>query len=215
MGIRQHTFATGELYHCYNRGVEKRNVFSDAEDFSYFLTGLQFYNNKNFNGKLRDIDESKQLEGSENSNEMFVRIHAYCLNPNHFHILLENLVDDGVSKFMQKLTTSYVMYFNKKHDRSGALFQGKFKSVHIDTDEYLQHLGVYININNRVHGITDAHKYRSSMKEYVNVEPKICDISLLSANTGSDYSKFAYAILPDILERKNLQKDMKHTEFID
>jgi len=215
MGIRQHSFAIGELYHCYNRGVEKRNVFCDAEDFSYFLTGLQYYNKVNFSGKLRDIDGSGQLKGDKNSDETFVKLHAYCLNQNHFHILLENLVENGVSRFMQKLTTSYVMYFNKKNDRSGALFQGKFKSVHIDTDVYLQHLGVYINLNNHVHGITDVSKYRSSMNEYIHAEPKLCDISLLSANTGPDYNKFANATLPSILEQKNLQRDLKNTEFID
>lgn len=73
---------------------------------------------------------------------------ADCLMPNHYHLVLEELVDGGVTRFMHKLGTGYTMYFNKKYDRVGSLFQGTFKAVQVDTDEYLQNLLVYVNVVN-------------------------------------------------------------------
>jgi putative transposase len=79
--------------------------------------------------------------------EPLVSIGAYCLMPNHFHLLLTPLVDGGISKFMLKLQTGYSMYFNKKNDRVGALFQGVFKSQHMDDDIYLRYIYSYIHLN--------------------------------------------------------------------
>ena len=76
-----------------------------------------------------------------------VHIGAYCLMPNHFHILLTQKIDKGISKFMLKLSTAYVMYFNKKYKRTGGLFEGRFKSKHIDNDRYLKYLYSYIHLN--------------------------------------------------------------------
>jgi len=79
--------------------------------------------------------------------ESLVDIGAYCLMPNHFHLLLRQREEDGISRFMQKLVTGYTMYFNKKNERSGALFQGKFKSVHAHDDRYLKYVISYIHLN--------------------------------------------------------------------
>lgn len=76
-----------------------------------------------------------------------VGIGAYCLMPNHFHILITPLVENGIQIFMQKLSTGYSMYFNKKHSRTGSLFEGRFKSQHAATDEYLKYLFSYITLN--------------------------------------------------------------------
>jgi putative transposase len=81
--------------------------------------------------------------------ENIVSIGAYCLMPNHFHLLLTSETDIGISEFMRKLTTGYTMYFNKRNDRTGALFQGTFKSKHADSDEYLKYLFSYIHLNPR------------------------------------------------------------------
>jgi putative transposase len=76
-----------------------------------------------------------------------VSIGSYCLMPNHFHILITQKEDGSISKFMQKLTTAYVMYYNKKYNHSGGLFEGKFKSQHLNTDQYLKYLFSYIHLN--------------------------------------------------------------------
>lgn len=79
--------------------------------------------------------------------EPIVDIGAYCLMPNHFHILVHEKMEGGISKFMLKLGTAYTMYFNKKKERTGALFEGPFRATHVDEDTYLKHLLAYIHLN--------------------------------------------------------------------
>jgi len=97
-----------------------------------------------------------------------VEIVAYCLNPNHYHFILKQLRDGGIKNFMQKLSTSYTNYFNVKYKRSGALFQGRYKSAHIDSNEYLLYLSAYVNKNNFIHGYNkdDSWPY-SSLPDYL------------------------------------------------
>lgn len=76
-----------------------------------------------------------------------VDIAAYCLMPNHYHFLIQETAENGISKFMQKLITAYSMYFNKRYERSGPLFSGVFKARHIDSDRYLKHAFSYIHLN--------------------------------------------------------------------
>ena len=143
---RTFSFAPGEFYHIYNRGTEKRNIFMSRADRSRFLALLYFANqNEPVNLKLQgstllEIDE-------ERAGDPIVEIVAYCLMPNHFHLLIRELEDGGISKFMQKLTTGYTMYFNKKYERNGALFQGRFKATHVADDNYLRYLISYIHLN--------------------------------------------------------------------
>ena len=89
-----------------------------------------------------------------------VEIIAFCLNPNHYHLLLKQKRDKGVEKFMHRLGTSYTKYFNQKNDRSGALFQGRFKASHIKSNAMLLYMSVYVNCNSEIHGIAKAMKYR-------------------------------------------------------
>ncbi|NLC30794.1 MAG: hypothetical protein GX765_01950, partial [Candidatus Moranbacteria bacterium] len=145
--MRKTIFANGEYYHIYNRGVDKREVFLNDDDYIRFIKSIKEYNDTKTYGRF-------QNRGSTSGSfevEPLIELVAYCLNPNHYHFILKQLEEGGVSKFMQKLSTSYTMYFNKKYDRSGALFQGRFKSIHIDTNEYLLHLSVYVNKNNFIH----------------------------------------------------------------
>jgi len=138
--------APGEYYHIYNRGTEKRNIFSHPRDYERFLA-LMFLCNGEVQVHLRhqgrtlaevlDIDRGKPL----------VEICAYCLMPNHFHFLLHEVQEEGISRFMQKLITGYTMYFNRRHERTGALFQGKYKATHADSDQYLSYLISYIHLN--------------------------------------------------------------------
>ena len=143
---RVFNFAPEEFYHLYNRGTEKRNIFLSNSDYDRFLTLLYLVNQPGpavLKIQGRTLEE---LRGKHDG-EPLVEIVAYCLMPNHFHLLVREVQDGGISKFMQKLTTGYTMYFNKKNDRSGALFQGKFKATHVADDRYLRYLVSYIHLN--------------------------------------------------------------------
>lgn len=141
-------FAEGEHYHLYNRGVDKRVVFSSSSDYRRFLMLLYLANSE------EDVRIGNVLKGTKYE-DVFVRergkplvaIGAYCLMPNHFHLLVTPLEKDGISRYMLKLQTGYAMYFNTKNERSGSLFQGPFKSTHADNDRYLQYLYSYIHLN--------------------------------------------------------------------
>lgn len=101
-------------------------------------------------------------------------IGAYTLMPNHFHLLIKEIIDGGITEFMRKITTAYTMYFNKKYNRVGPLFQGVFKAEHVTRDEHLKYLFAYIHLNIikliepnwRKHGIRDANKATEYLKSY-------------------------------------------------
>lgn len=143
---RTFSFAPGEFYHIYNRGTEKRNIFMSRSDRDRFLA-LLYLANQNEPADLK-LQGSTLLEiVEERAGDPIVEIVAYCLMPNHFHLLIRELEDGGISKFMQKLTTGYTMYFNKKYERNGSLFQGRFKATHVADDRYLRYLISYIHLN--------------------------------------------------------------------
>lgn len=164
----QRFFEKGNFYHLYNRGVEKRDIFMDKEDHKVFMHHLFSLNSfKQINNLSRD---RKQYRKSE---QALVRIHGFCLMKNHYHLLLEEIVEGGISKYMQKVGTGYVMYFNKKYDRSGGLFQGAYKLKHIGNDSHFNYILNYIHLNPHDQGqtlIMDKlleYKY-SSLPAYLN-----------------------------------------------
>ena len=135
-----------EFYHLYNRGVEKRIIFRRVADYRRFIALLYLANqDQPVDLKLqgRSFDEHIEIR----TGTSLVEIIAYCLMPNHFHLLLREKEEGGISKFMQKLTTGYTMYFNKRYQRSGALFEGTYKAKHIHDDRYLRYLMSYVHLN--------------------------------------------------------------------
>ena len=164
-------FSEGEFYHVYNRGTEKRKVFLNRNDYARFTALLYICNS---NEPVHIQDTPPQTIFSTPRSETYTEIGAYCLMPNHFHLLLYEKTAEGISKFMQKLLTAYTMYFNKKYNRSGALFQGKFKARHVDKDEYLKYLISYIHLNPiklidpdwKERGISDKSKAEQFLNTY-------------------------------------------------
>ena len=152
-------FANHEIYHVYNRGADKRRIFFNDADRLRFLHGLFIFNDayssnvnlsrqfNNFPGQV--VDGVPDVYGSRGHTprEPLVEILAFTLMPNHFHLLLRQHAENGIASFMQKLGTGYTLYFNQKHKRSGCLFQGKFKAVHIETEAQLRHIPFYIHSN--------------------------------------------------------------------
>lgn len=178
---RNFNFSIGAFYHLYNRGNDKRIIFNNENDYFRFILLLHISNSINpvhvgnllysYQGSSL-LDKITDIKISEE--ERLVDIGAYCLMPNHFHLLIREKKEGGISKFMQKLSTGYVMYFNKKNERTGALFESRFKSTHINKDNYLKYLFAYIHLNPvkliepkwKEKGISDKEKIRKYLGNY-------------------------------------------------
>lgn len=141
---------TGEWYHCYNRGVDKRRVFASHQDYERFLALMFLANgdNKKRVSNIRKVPLQKLVlrENLERGTPL-VEIGAYCLMPNHVHFILKEVEEGGIASFMQKVFTGYTMYFNQKNERTGALFAGTYKSKHLATDRYFKHAINYVHMN--------------------------------------------------------------------
>jgi len=147
MTQRDVPFAWGEWYHCYNRGVEKRITFEDTRDYHRFLELLYLANDEM---PLRREDVGELALGDvllTPRGKRLVAIGAFCLMPNHFHLVLKEIVEGGITSFMRKMGTAYTLYFNARHGRGGNLFLKPFKSRHVSDDRYFQHLINYVHCN--------------------------------------------------------------------
>ncbi|MEI8175112.1 MAG: transposase, partial [bacterium] len=130
MSNRTTSLVQGEYYHIYNRGNSKQKIFHDKEDYLRFIS-LLYISNSSESFNLYDLHRDTNFNVYEIERINFlVNVGAFCLMPNHFHILITEKIEGGISKFMQKLSTAYSMYYNKKYKRTGGLFEGKFKSQH-------------------------------------------------------------------------------------
>ena len=143
MSMRKKTFVSEEYYHLYNRGNSKQKIFHDRKDEERFVKILYLANSKNA-FKFRDVENAIY---EVDRGQRLVSIGAYCLMPNHFHLLIKELDENGISRFMQRLTTAYSMYYNTKYKRVGALFEGRFRSEHLYNDNYLKYMFSYIHLN--------------------------------------------------------------------
>lgn len=154
---------TGDTYHVYNRGVDKREIFLNKSDYLRFYISLDIFN---VIEPVVNFDSAKvKREGG--SVEKLVEIKAYCLLPNHFHLIVQQLHDGGISEFMKRISGGYTSYFNSKLERSGSLFQGTFKKVPVMNQEQYQYLFAYVNENHFVHGIQlEREIYHSSSLHY-------------------------------------------------
>ncbi|MCR4325479.1 MAG: transposase [Patescibacteria group bacterium] len=140
-------FSIDEWYHCYNRGIDKRQVFQDERDSDRFLMALYLANGSR-PVKLFEIEKPALTRVlTRDRGNQIVAIGAYSLMPNHFHLLLKEVVEGGISAFMRRLGIAYTMYFNARHERTGNLFTKPFRSKHIATDDYFQQVLHYIHCN--------------------------------------------------------------------
>ena len=232
---RKVNLEVGEFYHVYNRGVEKRIIFKHTSDYERFLA-LLYLANSDQPLHIKDFKRQSSLQNvfQKDRGKPLVSIGAYCMMPNHFHLLLTPLVDGGISKFMLKLQTGYSMYFNKKNDRVGALFQGIFKSQHINKNRYLMHIYSYIHLNpaklQNIEWKTQTKSFLktlkkfiitfpySSLHEYLKEDYKIIDPKPFPVNKKDicnynsivdDYSKeFSFVEAPP----KNNEDKMEHSD---
>ncbi len=219
MSIRKVNLVSGEYYHIYNRGNSKQVIFQDEEDYQHFIK-LLFLSNGEFNFKFQFIGKNDIYDF--NRGLRLVSIGAYCLMPNHFHLLVTQIEGGSISKFMQKLTTGYSMYYNKKYERTGSLFEGKFKSEHANIDNYLKYLFSYIHLNiikliqkdwkevgiknkNEATDYLNEYKY-SSYLDYLGIDRK--ENSILNREDLPDYFPTKELFKKDIFEWLSYRQDL-------
>jgi len=232
--MRKIQFINGEYYHIYNRVVEKLPLFQRSdEDFLKFKRSLKDFNNKSYYEERAAMVRKygfKELSSFFEKVEKVVAIVSYCLLPNHFHLILKQLITGGIPKFLHKIGTSLTNFINKKYSRSGSLFEGTYKAIHIDNNDYLLWLSGYVNGNAEIHRIADAESYQwSSYGSFLGIKEdelitdkevivaqfsnlKIKELSsLMGKEAGQEYKKFVKVVIEESRKRKDLEKYLLET----
>lgn len=223
MGIRDYkNFTLGEHYHIFNRGVGRMKIFRNNQDYGVFLSRMRenlFPNLKLkleegalLGGKKRYIYTRKSLPKGAFS------LIAYCLMPNHFHLLIKQNTDIPISKLLLKICSSYSIYFNKKYNRVGSLFQDQFKAEIVNKNEYLIWLSAYIHLNPRVANIaSDSLSWEwSSYPEYLKLsENRLCEKNIILDQFESlkNYQKNVENSYESIKSKKEPLLDILNVEF--
>jgi len=212
--MRKVPFVENEIYHIFNRGVDKREIFSCNYDYMRILKSLDEFNQIDpvYSLYLNDLRRKKNHLDVQRLKEVrkLIEIIAYCLNPNHFHLILRQLEPNGISEFMKRIGGGYTKYYNSKYDRSGFLFQGRFKSTHIDSNELLLYLSVYVNANYQIHGYSKKDWPYSSFLDYVGKRNnKLCNKEIILGqfdNDSKQYEKYLNNNLEYFREKKEMEK---------
>jgi len=221
--MRNFQFNNGEYYHIYNRGVDKREIFLNEKDYLRFLKSISEYNNnslyeqrvfiRNRNHKERGKElssEASELSSYLSNLPKFVEIISYCLISNHYHFLLKQLVNNGISKFLHKLDLGYTHFFNKKYSRTGSLFQGTYKAIQVTDYSYLLKLLVYVNCNYKIHNLGGAKDWVwSSYLDSVGLKNgTLCNLEIIKEEFEGlkNFKSFCEEIIPDIKESKQIKK---------
>lgn len=204
MSGRKTPLITGEYYHVYNRGAARQPVFITKYDYKRALATLSYYRFAKPPVKLsrfKDLSKEDQqsfLTKLENKDKRLVQLIGFVLMPNHFHFLIRQDIDNGVSTYISRVTNSYTRYFNTKRDRTGAVFQGVFKSVHVESTEQLVYLSRYIHLNPLVSFIVQENDFVSyawsSLSHYLSGDSTLVEIKpILSEFSSIDsYKKFIF-----------------------
>ncbi|MBI4185710.1 transposase [Candidatus Berkelbacteria bacterium] len=190
------TFVTDGFYHVYNRGVAKQPLFVNDSDRDHLLKTLSFYLESEPPKRLSIVSDELLLETlSQLVTSPLVEILAYCLMPNHFHLLVKQRSDGGVSTFLRRAQNSYTRYYNTKYYRVGTMFQGRFHAVEVTTDAQLLHVSRYIHLNPVVARLSKkASDYNwSSYPQYVQGQGnRLCNPSMIlaMAHSPENYDQF-------------------------
>jgi putative transposase len=215
MPTRKQLLISGEIYHFFNRGIDRRPTFTTKREYQRALQVVRFYQFSSPPVKLSRFlslppDEQMRItQKLEEANDKLIEIYAFCLMPNHFHFLARQLADNGISRFMSLFHNSYTRYFNTAHKRVGPLFLDQFKAVWIETDEQLIHVSRYIHLNPYtayvVKSFEDLFSYSwSSLAEYMDDDGGgLCNTDLVFSyfKKPEDYKKF-------ILDQASYQREL-------
>lgn len=216
---RKTPLVNGEIYHIFNRGINRQPTFISRRDFSRFINTINFYkfpkpplslsrflrsDNKKQLDVLKILAESKRL----------IEVFSYCLMPNHFHFLLRQLEDNGIAKFLGNLQNSYTKYFNTKSDRDGPLFSDQFKAVRVESEEQLIHLSRYIHLNPHtgyvIKSIEELEEYPwSSFPDYLQKNSKVVNVNFILGlfKNPQQYKRFVF-------DQADYQRKLKEIEHL-
>lgn len=220
MPYRKTVFASGEYYHIYNRGVAYQPIFKNKRDYERFILTLSYYRFHNVPLRLSKLLQlSKELRNDMLSslykdNKKTVEIITYCLMPNHFHLLVKQIDNGGISKYLRQSINSYAKFFNTKYKRVGSLFQDMFKAVRIESDEQLIHVSRYIHLNPLVSYLVNKKELLgypwSSFQSYVEKSDDdfIATESVLAHfKNGKKYYQF-------VLDQEDYGKKLEHLKHL-
>lgn len=207
--MRVTQFFEGGYFHVYNRGVDKRVIFLRYGHYLHFMQSMKLIL---FTGSATPRLKTNQSLALNRK----VRILSYCLMPNHYHFLLQEIESGGISEFMHKLDTSYTKYFNMNSHRSGRLFEYTFKAKMIESDDPLVHVSRYIHLNPVIARLVEKpEEWKwSSYREYVDIESaKLCDCSTIQYffRDMNSYKEF----VTDQIEYAKLLKDIEDVKHED
>lgn len=209
MPYRTTPLVIDQIYHVFNRGVAKLPIFTNRRDYNRFLETIYYYQFQGPKPQFSQLNRFKDFNFEKN--KKIVEILCYCLMPNHYHLLIKQLQDNGISEFINKTSNSYTKYFNTKHNRIGPLLQGQFKAVRIEYDEQLMHVSRYIHLNPIASFIVkDLKEYHwSSYLAYIGLRiDKICTNEFILAmfKTMQKYEQF---VLNQVEYAQSIEK-IKH-----
>lgn len=166
--MRKTLITKGEYYHIYNRGNRKQNTFLEQQDYIRFLFTILYFQSPlpiyNISSAITYFMKHRVFNSSKNEQVVHVRtvdLNVFTLMPNHFHLIVYEREENGISTYMQRVQNAYTKYFNNKYEMSGHLFQGPYQSVHIENNEQLLHVSAYIHRNQR-----EISKWKNKERDY-------------------------------------------------
>lgn len=210
MSIRKVPLKNEIFYHIFSRSIAKFEIFNDTDDYLRFFEILDLYRFLEFKYKYSQFNALSEKEKDNvlsnlSQEKVLIDIVAYCIMPTHFHLILKQIVDNGISKYIGKALNSYTRYFNLRHHRTGPLWEGKFKNVLIEDDDQILHLTRYIHLNPTSAGLVKKPNdwAFSSYQEFINpnLNGKICNHKEIINLSPKQYQKFT-------LDRQSYQKDL-------
>ncbi|MFA5744847.1 MAG: transposase [Candidatus Paceibacterota bacterium] len=214
--MRNIQISTDEHYHIYNRGTHKRIIFHDTADYVRFLFLILFLQSPIGFGQVSrpvhhfvkhrvfdiDVEEVSQI-----IHDRYVELIAFCLMPNHFHLILRETQENGIAKYMQRVLNGYTKYYNTKYEVSGHLFQGPYRAIHVENNDQLLYLSTYIhrNIRELSQWKNKEQKYEwSSYQDYIgeNRWDKLLSTELIQEQfkTASEYETFVLTSVAKMLD---------------
>ncbi|OGD63674.1 hypothetical protein A2215_02055 [Candidatus Berkelbacteria bacterium RIFOXYA2_FULL_43_10] len=209
MQYRKDPLISRQVYHIYSRSIAGFVVFNNATDYSRMWQMIKLYQLKDFRyrfSKFLELDKMTQIEITNNlfnTSERLINVVACCLMPTHIHFTMEQISDNGISKFMSKILNSYARYFNRKYKRNGPLWAGRFKSELVKDDDQLLHLTRYIHLNPTSAKLVKNPEdwMYSSYCEYLGIDSQqntVCVFDKFIEVVPEDYKKF-------VMDRKDYQ----------
>jgi len=210
---RKTTLVNDELYHVYSRSIAEYVVFNDIKGYQRMIDMMNYCRYSNFEyeySKFTKLDKSTQkiiIDKVRLENQKNADIIAYCLMPTHYHIILKQISDGGIAKYIARVLNGYSKYFNTKHKRSGPLWASRFKNVRVEDDEQLQHLTRYIHLNPTSAGLVKNPEdwmfssYGQYIQSNLSENEGICNYENLIDIKPKEYQKF-------VNDRKAYQKDL-------